>query len=223
MFDRRVDVVDLLRKDTTIHLSSAAILGARFPYMSPAGRIDQLTHKRRSPAGTTDSTISHFFVDGGYFDNSGAGIVQEIIRSIIKVTDTTRDPILRQRAKKIRLVVLHITNSPQGDAYIKPVTPFRNDLSSPLLTVLGAYDMQTTVNDMRLINYTADVDQRPDSAAINKALYYPIHLYSDPAEPGDKSSGPFAMDWFISDSVRNQMDRRLLHQPKLNRMLINTK
>ena len=72
---------------------------------------------------------------------------------------------------------------------------------------------------MRLINYTADVDQRPDSVGINKALYYPIHLYSDPTEPGDKSVGPYAMNWFISDSVRNQMDRRLISQPKLKRLL----
>ena len=113
--------------------------------MSPAGRIDQLTRKRNSAADKKDSTISHFFVDGGYFDNSGAGIVQEMIRAIIKVSDTTRNALLRQRMKKIKIVVLHITNSPQGDARIKPVTPFKNDLISPLLTVLGAYDMQTTV------------------------------------------------------------------------------
>ncbi len=219
LFDRRVDVVNLLRPDTSLRLSTAAILGARFPYMSPAGRIDQPTHKRGSAADKKDSTISHFFVDGGYFDNSGAGIVQEMIRAIIKISDTTRDALLRQRMKKIKIVVLHITNSPQGDARIKPVTPFKNDLISPLLTVLGAYDMQTTVNDMRLLNYTADVDQRPDSVCINKALYYPIHLYSDPTEPGDKSVGPYAMNWFISDSVRNQMDRRLIIQPKLKRML----
>ncbi|MEP6749740.1 MAG: hypothetical protein ABJB86_18525, partial [Bacteroidota bacterium] len=40
LFDKRVDVVDLFPADTTIRLSTAAILGARFPYMSPAGRID---------------------------------------------------------------------------------------------------------------------------------------------------------------------------------------
>ena len=117
LFDRRVDVVNLLRPDTSLRLSTAAILGARFPYMSPAGRIDQPTHKRGSAADRKDSTISHFFVDGGYFDNSGAGIVQEMIRAIIKVSDTTRDALLRQRMKKIKIVVLHITNSPQGSTH----------------------------------------------------------------------------------------------------------
>lgn len=219
LFDKRVDVIGLLPQDTTIRLSTAAILGARFPYMSPAGRIDQHVHKRASAYEKTDSTISHFFVDGGYFDNSGAGIVQEMIRAIIKVSDTTRDATSLARMKKLKIVVLHITNSPQGDIHLKPITPFKNDITSPLLTILGAYDMQTTVNDMRLANYTSDINQRPASVAINKAVYYPIHLYTDPTEKGDTSKGPYAMNWFISDSVRREMDERLIKQPKLSRMI----
>jgi len=223
LFNKRVDVTGLLAPNTSIRLSTASILGARFPYMSPAGKIEQHFRKKDTSKGKTDSIKAHFFVDGGYFDNSGAGIVQEMIRSIIKISDTTSSPDRRRQLKKLKIVVLHITNSPQGDARVTPITPFNNDLASPLLTVLGAYDMQTTVNDVRLSNYTSDVNQRPDSVPINKALYYPIHLYTDPQERGDRSKGPFAMNWFISDSVRNQMDRRLLSQPKLNRMIANYK
>jgi hypothetical protein len=211
LFDKRVDVVNLLAADTTIRLSTAAILGARFPYMSPAGRIDQQTGK---------GIKEHYFVDGGYFDNSGAGVVQEMIRAIIKIADTTSSQPLHKTMQKLKIVVLHITNSPQGDIHLNPITPFKNDVTSPLLTILGAYDMQTTVNDMRLSNYIADVNQRPDSAGLSKAVYYPIHLYNDPDEKGDTTSnGPYAMNWFISDSVRNEMDRRLLKQPKLSRMI----
>ena len=211
LFDKRVDVISLLSPDTTIRLSTAAILGARFPYMSPAGRIDQQTKT---------GTKEHYFVDGGYFDNSGAGVVQEMIRAIIKVADTTTNPLFRKRMQKLKIVVLHITNSPQGDIHLNPITPFRNDITSPLLTILGAYDMQTTVNDMRLSNYISDVNLRPGSAGLSKAVYYPIHLYNDLEEKGDTlSNGPYAMNWFISDSVRNEMDRRLIKQPKLNRMI----
>lgn len=211
LFNKRVDVVSLFPQDTSIRLSTAAILGARFPYMSPAGRIDQ--HTRHG-------VREHFFVDGGYFDNSGAGVVQEMIRAIIKIADTISNVQMKRRMQKLKIVVLHITNSPQGDIHIKPITPFKNDLSSPLLTILGAYDMQTTVNDMRLSNFITDVNQRPDSAGLSKALYYPIHLYNDLEEKADTlSNGPYAMNWFISDSVRNEMDRRLTKQPKLTRMI----
>ncbi|MEO5684044.1 MAG: hypothetical protein ABIQ88_15485 [Chitinophagaceae bacterium] len=211
LFNKRVDVLGLLAPDTTIRLSTAAILGARFPYMSPAGRIDQRTSR---------GVKQNYFVDGGYFDNSGAGIVQEMIRAIIKIAETTKDPVLSKRMKKMKLVVLHITNSPQGNIALHPVTPFKNDLASPLLTILGAYDMQTTVNDMRLASFTSDVNSRPDSAVINKAEYYPIHLYNDLTIRGDSlSNGPYAMNWFISDSVLHMMNRRLETQPRLNVML----
>ena len=223
LFNKRVDVTGLLAPNTSIRLSTASILGARFPYMSPAGKIEQHFRKRDTSKGKTDSIKAHFFVDGGYFDNSGAGIVQEMIRSIIKIADTTSNQATKLQMKKLKIVVLHITNSPQGDARVTPITPFNNDLASPLLTVLGAYDMQTTVNDVRLSNYTSDINLRPDSMPVSKAIYYPIHLYSDPQERGDRSKGPYAMNWFISDSVRNQMDRRLFAQPKLNRMIANYK
>ena len=58
IFGRRLDVLDSLRPGEDVHLSSMVILGARFPYVSPAGRIR-----------------NNYFVDGGYFDNSGAGVV----------------------------------------------------------------------------------------------------------------------------------------------------
>lgn len=63
IFNRRVDVAALLPKDQTIRLSTATILGARFPYISPAGRINQV--KTPSSPNGTDTTRSHYFVDGG--------------------------------------------------------------------------------------------------------------------------------------------------------------
>jgi hypothetical protein len=84
--------------------------------------------------------------------------------------------------------------------------------------------MQTTVNDMRLAAFTKDINQSRGISVINKAAYYPIHLYNDPQEPGDTlSNGPYAMNWFISDTVRRQMDRRLISQPKLQQLLARLK
>jgi predicted acylesterase/phospholipase RssA len=213
VFNNRIDVVDLLNDTCTIKLSTASIMGARFPYVSPAGRIDQQTKVK-------DSISPHYFVDGGYFDNSGAGVVQEMIRAIGKITDTTRNMLVKQRAKKLRLVVLHITNSPQGDALLKNVTPLNNDLAAPVLTILGAYDMQTTVNDRRLDKFLADVNSSKDTGTIRSAVYYPIHLYTGPGERSDSSSrGPYAMNWFISANVRDRMDIRLNKQPKLQQLI----
>lgn len=230
VFNKRVDVLSLLENDKSIRLSSAAILGARFPYVSPAGRIDELIPKQQGELDkkdsraksnedkVKDSSRAHYFVDGGYFDNSGAGVVQEMITGILRTADTVSDPVLKARIKKLKLVVLHITNSPQGDVVLKKVTPFKNDLSAPLLTILGAYDMQTTVNDRRLVSFIGSI--KPGRDSISNAIYYPIHLYNDPTIDKDTlSKGPYAMNWFISDSVLNQMDKRLNTQPRLQQLI----
>lgn len=212
-FNNRVDVLELLPDTMDIRLSTATILGARFPFVSPAGRIDQLR----------DSTIRpHYFVDGGYFDNSGAGVVQEMIRLINNYARTSKDPVIRARAAKLRFVILHITNSPPGSAVLEVVKPLTNDLAAPLKTVIGAYDMQTTVNDRRLVSFLADID----SLGPAKATYLPIHLYKQFSElPLDSATGKrmkedaYPMNWFISDTMRHRMDRRLLQHPELNQLI----
>ncbi|WP_290708574.1 hypothetical protein [Flavihumibacter sp. CACIAM 22H1] len=218
IFNRRVDVAGLLSTDQTMRLSTAAILGARFPYISPAGRINQ--PKKPSPENGADTIRAHYFVDGGYFDNSGAGAVQEMIRTLLMLAGNSKDPLIRQRAAKLKIRVLHITNSPQGTVPLKPIGPFVNDVLSPLLTITGAFDMQTTVNDQRFITYMNDLKSLPGSGPFHSFDYIPLHLYNDPAIPADTlSKGPYVMNWFISDSVRNQMDRRLLKQPRLDLLI----
>ena len=212
IFNRRVDVLSLLDKDEDISITTAAILGARFPYLSPAGRIG-------------DS----YFVDGGYFDNSGAGVVQEMIRGIMNIglEDSIRNGAggrIYSQVKKINFRVLHITNSPVDldSSNIKPVAPIRNDLAAPLLTIIGAYDMQTTVNDSRLINFLREID----SFTVFRANYTQIPLYKeayewvdDPLFTKHKKEPAYAMNWFMSDTTRNRIDKRLFHHRKLDSLI----
>lgn len=222
IFNNRVDVMDVLNDTLDMRLSTVSILGARFPYISPAGRVDQwLPEKMRNRK--NDSMLIHYFVDGGYFDNSGAGVVQEMMRSLLIQADTTKDLVFKRRVAKLHLMVLHITNSPVGVAPLTSVGPLKNDLSSPILTVLGAYDMQTTVNDKRLINFLNDTDR---DSLCRSAEYYPIHLYKDAKEKqealqqGDTlKETPYAMNWFISDTTLKRMDSRLLKQSKLQLLI----
>ena len=64
------DLLDLLcEKD--VPFSTAAFLGARFPFVSPAGRV---------PAACDEEALS--VVDGGYRDNSGASQMADLWRQI---------------------------------------------------------------------------------------------------------------------------------------------
>ena len=209
IYNERIDVLNLLKGNKDISLTSGAILGARFPYLSPAGRI-----------------ANSYFVDGGYFDNSGAGVIQETIRGILNIEkeDSMANGSLYPQIKKLRFMVLHIVNSPveEDSSSIVKVPPIKNDLLSPILTIEGAYDMQTTVNDFRLISYISDIDKFGG----HEAKYNRISLYEDSAEWSHDplrlrfdEEPSYAMNWFISDTLLRRIDNRLIQNPQLNNLI----
>ena len=73
-FNQRLDFLDLLDEKKDIKLSTAVVLGASFPYVSPAGRVDSAGKK----------TKANYFVDGAYFDNSGSGVVNEMVNILLR-------------------------------------------------------------------------------------------------------------------------------------------
>ena len=212
-FNDRVDVLNLLEPGKDVRLSTVTMLGARFPYISPAGRIDKVFQIKKDNNTIKDSTVPNYFVDGGYFDNSGAGVVQELIRAVMKINKDSAGTAFAQRAAKLRFVVLHITNSPLGESELLKVQPIKNDLAAPLITLAGAFDKQTTVNDSRLKNLLLDIDS-------SKGVYCPINLYMDKTEnPSGKPEESYAMNWFISKHTLDRMNERLKHQPHLDSLI----
>ena len=212
IFNQRVDVVNLLTKDQDISITSAAILGARFPYLSPAGRIG-----------------NNYFVDGGYFDNSGAGVVQEMMRGIMNYAndDSLHGGILYKEIRKLHFKILHIINSPvdQASMQFNRVAPMKNDLLAPILTIIGAYNMQTTVNDGRLVNYISDMDKYYQP---NGADYTQVSLYKDSTEFSKdplfltgrfKTDPAYAMNWFMSDTTRRRINSRLDSSQELSNVI----
>ena len=181
-FNQRLDFLDLLDEKKDIKLSTAVVLGASFPYVSPAGRVDSASKDDRA----------NYFVDGAYFDNSGSGIVSEMVNILV------RDSLFIKYQPKLKMYILHIANSPDEGVELEKVNPLINDLAAPVKTLLGAYGTQTTVNDNRLINlmrYNFPKD----------TLYRKINLY----EGGENLNYP--MNWVISqkllDSMRTSLDK----------------
>lgn len=198
-FNNRLDVLDLLQ-DTTLDmkLSSAVVLGASFPYLSPAGRIDGKVKN------VNDSLSVNYFVDGGYVDNSGAGVVHEMIIQLRRMMNESGwGDASKARLAKLNIQVIHITNGPSGDMLVHKVNPFINDLAAPLTTLVGSFGIQTTVNDSRLKNYMRDFTG-------NDINYWDINLYR-PNEPLK-----YSMNWVISKRTLDSMDNRLYQHRDLN-------
>lgn len=180
-FSKRLDV--LAEVDSTsqsgwgdLRLSTAVIMSARFPYICPAGKIR-----------------SYYFVDGGYFDNSGSGIVHEMMQRL--QTLVHEDSAHAELYSKLRFHLVHISNTSLDSVTKKSIHPLVNDLASPLLTVLNTYTSQTLVNDQRLIQFF----KRSDNAVIDEEM----NLYVE----DDSISYP--MNWVISDYNLQRMNIRL--------------
>ena len=193
-FNKRVDVLTLLNEEQDLKLSSAVVLGASFPYISPAGRFNTKVTMRKKEGGERVVTEPHYFVDGGYFDNSGAGVVNEMIIQLQALLK--KDTLLNKKAAKLKFYVLHVSNGGIGDPLLKKVNPLINDLAAPLKTLIGGFSSQTSVNDRRLYNYMK-------SQYGNTGHYIGINLYRR-YEPVD-----YSMNWVISDYLLKAMDDRL--------------
>jgi hypothetical protein len=186
IFGQRIDVLRIVPPGKTIRTSTAMALGARFPYMSPGGKLG-------------DS----YFVDGGYFDNSGAGIVHELLLELNRIAADSSDA-LSPVVRKFQYYVLHLSNTP----YVIPdsthnIHPTLNDLATPLLTLAGSYNSQTSVNDARLINYLKELNRE-------RSGYTIMNLYRR------DTTESFPMNWVISNRVRNIMFERVNRKPALD-------
>lgn len=191
-FNRRIDVVrHLMKKGDDISLAQGAILGARFPFISPGGAI-----------------YDSYFVDGGYFDNSGAGVVQELIQGIRAIAADS--PRIARKLRQVRFVAIHIVNSPLAEDKPHAIQSINNDLFSPLVTVLGTYEMQTTVNDNRLYTYLRELNVQKQKINTDTIL---VSLY----KPDDTATYP--MNWFMSDSLRHRMRNRLQTDSGMRKIL----
>jgi len=186
IFGTRIDVLASLRPWEDLRLSSAVVLGARFPYISPAGRIH-----------------ANYFVDGGYFDNSGAGVAHEILIALHQIISESIRTNPNHPLRKLRFHVLHTRNATLDEKTVGKVHPLVNDLAAPVKTLLGAYSTQTDVNNQRLVRYLRAI---PDS----NGLYWNIDLYRSGEEER------FPLNWVISETSRRRMDERLHNHPAID-------
>lgn len=203
-FTPRIDVLQMM--DTAgpehspfgdINLSSAAVLSARFPYLSPAANIDD-----------------EYFVDGGYFDNSGAGIVLETVSALLGMfSDTANFPIPQSITSKIQFRIIHLSNSQGLPTEPSRMHPMVNDLATPLLTLAGSYGQQTNVNNDRLRRFIEFYANNTCPECWTR-----INLY-DRDTAIDKDDNAFSMNWVISDTTLRRMDFRLSYNPDLKRTI----
>ncbi len=167
--------------DWNVRLSTAAVLSARFPYVTPAGRFPRTFLDTGCPAGEGR------LADGGYFDNAGATTLHEILAVINTLHGTTELPF--------RVIVLRIGAKPSSrTAYQRFTWP---DLLSPprtLLNTRGARGREA-VNMLR---------------AISDKVFVP-QILVDPPTPFwsefllDTEADSIPLGWVLSEQAQNRI------------------
>ena len=186
--EKRIDILGLLKKDESMNVSTAVVLGARFPYFSPAGRIKD-----------------QYFVDGGYFDNSGGGIVHEMILDLQHLISDTLKQDPNHPFQKIRFHVIHISNQADEKNKIRKIHPLVNDLAAPIKTIMGSYASQTDFNNLRLYKYLLELYD-------GDTTYHTINLY----QQGETDF--FPMNWSLSNQSLQKMNNRLKQNEQINEL-----
>ena len=183
VFGKRLDILGMMDSSKDVRLGTMTVLGARFPYLSPAGRLGD-----------------DYYVDGGYFDNSGAGAVHEMLIELKRIVDSTLSKDTSHFYRKLRFHIIHTRNSPLVEDRARKVHPLVNDLLAPVKTLIGAYGTQTDVNNLRVVKYLQQING-------GESTYISFNLY----RPGERDRYP--MSWSISGVNRDSMDARLEEHP----------
>jgi hypothetical protein len=155
------------------------VLGSRFPYFCPAGRVGET-----------------YYVDGGYFDNSGVGVAHELIVNLQEMIQDSLKINPNHSLKKIRFHVIRVYNKGASFPSTDRVHPLVNDLSAPVKTILGSYRSHTGYSNLNLKNYLHQLYGSEDT-------YHDINFF----RRNEKSHYP--LNWAISKPSIDSMQIRL--------------
>jgi len=142
-------VRDLYNDKSTLRLSTAAFLSARFPYLSPAGGFDE----------------NHHFLDGGMVENSGAETAMQLYRVLKQIIDSNEN-----YKKYFRVNIISLNSAYHGDTV---VLNKKKNLSQIFAPITGIINVGLTGNTTRSDNGNRNYF-KPDT--LNPAIgnYYKV-------------------------------------------------
>jgi hypothetical protein len=125
------ELIDYLCPTEDVPLSTAAHISARFPYVSPTGRI----HRRAcpSPDGLVPEPAISYDADGGIFDNSGSGTAVDTWRALTPLAAATE----RATDTCVVPIFLQIDNSAGRATISSAADPRPNELTAPIGATMG--------------------------------------------------------------------------------------
>jgi len=157
---------------TDLSLVDAAVNSARFPGISPPGKVMGCFPMPGHVAGTEDACRDAGFgvwghlVDGGFFENSGLETLMDAWRELIDQMHGRNNALADAERRRTFLIV--ITNDKDSGA----VCPGR----TPRFDLLGMTDGERyAINSLNALSQSAQPSNGADAAAIGSDLLAPMH------------------------------------------------
>ena len=127
------ELIDYLCPDEDVPLSTAAHISARFPYVSPTGRIERRSCGNGKDPGLVPAPAVSYDADGGMFDNAGSGTAVDAWRAMAPLAAATE----RATGRCLVPVFVQIDNSGGRATISSAADPRPNELTAPVGTALG--------------------------------------------------------------------------------------
>lgn len=189
-----VDLLDLLCPTEDLRLSSAAFLSARWPYVSPTGRLAGPDGRSGAPCEGSDQEV--FMADAGYRDNTGTSTLFELWQNLgplvgaYNADDTNADCVVP--------IWIEIKTG-----FVDPVSaPTSAGILEGLAPLQGALAVFGTVDDSWApLLEAAIADAQPGEP--DRTLQFSMRAF-----PGVQASS----GWAMSDTAMEAMKRQLKNE-----------
>jgi len=191
--------------DDRVPLSTAAVVSARFPYLTPAGRIGY---------------SGGDYVDGGYFENSGTYLLSGLVQYLIGQQQSYaagKSPQLDAARNAVFIVIVIESEpctreSPQAgcDEDITAQTGSFNEALSPLRALLSTRDMRAEYSVDGLNALSALVEQfaakNPGAPATDTGTGCDYPICAVTLRFRNRTHTDIPLSWVLSSEGRQSMD-----------------
>ena len=193
------DLVDLLCADQDVRLSTGALVSARFPWVSPTGRVLRC-----------DTKFATYAVDGGYFDTSAGSPLQELwarLEPLVAVHNRSNP------GRCIVPVMLQLDNHYKEPRNVG-ATGRPWEFGVPLLTVRAARDARENgARQAAALLFSGRVAAGVSASVDETPLVRYAHLFPR-AHPG--TSAP--LGWALSQASMDDLTNQLREKANINEL-----
>ncbi|MEO5841691.1 MAG: hypothetical protein ABIQ73_28025 [Acidimicrobiales bacterium] len=204
------DVADFVCTGEDLRLATAALLSARFPFVSPTGALKQCVDKEADYI---------FAVDGGYVDSSAASPLAEIVPRFVDMVEHSEAKTAAQSNLCFQPIVLQIDNG-----YTDRVAPGSTDrpreLVAPLIGFGSAGGSRADVARQALERVAAPracAAKEADKGQRYAQTYF--HLYPE-ARPGIEAPLGWSLSSRARRSLRDQLTENIHNEQEICRLAI---